>query len=332
MQKRFLFLFALVLSFAAAPSFAQMTRFPHGVSSFGIPQMGEGYNIPNRIGIVWFVDGTNGTNGSCQTPTDACKTVTLALTKAHSGTGDTVIIYPGSYVENIVVTKDYITLRCAQFGYAKPDVVPTSGLALTVAAQGFQSICMRYAAPATDTDLVRQEGNGFFYIDNVFDGDAAQGNAKALLLLKGNDTDDSMTASEGVIQHNLFRGSGGDGIIFDTAEPAVGVGETDDVVIDNTFQAIDQVAIATADTGPGTYSIQVSQIIGNYFVDKNKATLIDLTTSNGGAASAQTGVIAGNWLSEDTVNTTVIKMVGTGFTAVGNYYTGTAFVDGNALD
>jgi len=327
-----LFLFFVGSSFVEA-----QTNFPNGVSSYGIPQLGAGsFQIPSSTGKVWFVDGTNGTGGSCLTPQDACLTIGAAHTLAGNGTGDTIIVYPGTYVENIVITKDYITLQCAQFGYAKPDVTPASGLALHVNnAQGFRSYCMRYAAPAADTDLIRQEGNGFFYVGNVFDGDATMGNAKALLRLKGDDDDDSYTASEGYVEHNLFRSSGGVDIVFQGAEaPGNGVGVSDTIIgPGNIFDRTDQVSIVTQDNDgtDATYSAQFVKIVGNYFMDKNATAYIDFTTANGGAAGDQSCIIAGNYFADDALDGTKIAITGTACAFVGNFDT-VGVQDGSAFD
>lgn len=252
--------------------------------------------------------------------------------------GDTIFVQPGTYDENLLVTTDYVTLVGSQLGgYGRPDVAPADGTspALIVRAQGFVAKRMRFVAPdnGADADVVRQEGNGFKYDDCVFDGLLTNGATNALLRLKGNDTNDDLTASEGIVTNCLFRESEGFGIVFDTAEPTVGVGSTHNQIgPGNRF--IDNAAadIATADTGPGTYSVRDTLIVGNYFMEpKNKATWIDLTTSNGGAAGDQTGCIAGNLFADDNIDTTAVAMVGTGFTFVGNYDT-VGVQDGSGLD
>ena len=313
-----------------------MTRFPHGLSSYGIPLVGSIplVGVPNKLGKVWFVDAGLGSDGnSGQDPTQAFATIQRAIDLAGDGRGDTIFVFPGSYEENLIVNKDYLTITAAMVsGYAKPDIVPTSGLALyNQAAQGMVLQNLRLAAPAEDIDLMRIEGNGYKIINCVLDGDAAQGNDKGLVRLKGNDTDDSYTASEGVIFGCLFRGSGGVGLIFDTAEVAVGVGETDVLVDSCVFIANDQSDIVTADTGPGLYSVQRSEIFECRFMTKNKTNYIDLTTSNGGAAGDQNGAITGNRFAADAIDATRVAMVGTGFVFNGNYDT-VGLVDGSALD
>jgi len=322
------------------------TAFPHGISSYGIPvPFGLGpIGIPpgqpgpgQRAGNVWFVNNlavnTNDSNEGLD-PTTPLTTLQRAIDNASAG--DSVFVFAGTYEENVVVDKDYISIIGAQIsGYAKPDITPATGLALyNEASQGLVLRHLRFAAPAVDTDLLLIEGNGFIIEDCVLDGDATQGNAKALIRLKGNADDDSYTASEGIISGCLFRGSGGDGVIYDTGDaPGNGVGCTDVLIQLCTFVGIDQIAIATADTGGGVYSIQRGKIRWCAFEDKNKATYLDFTTSNGGAAGDQSGQCYGNWFGTDTnpINTTIIKAVGTAWTFPGNY-NNVGINDGSGLD
>lgn len=242
--------------------------------------------------------------------------------------GDTIFVQPGEYDENLTVETDYLTIVGAQLGgYGRPDVGATAGVSLVVTAQGFVCKRMRFASQDGD-DCVRQEGNGYRYDDVVFDDASDAG--KAGLRLKGNADDDSFTASEGVVEPNcLFRGCA-NGILFDTGDaPGNGVGVTHCVIggrfIDNTID------LATADTGLGVYSIQDTLIDGCRFLDKNKAVYIDFTTSNGGAAGDQNGMIANCFFATDAITTTNIAIVGTGFTVVGCYDT-VGVQDGSGLD
>jgi len=108
------------------------TNFPNGVTSFGIPLLGGNpVSVPiGAQGTAWFVDATNGNNGNSGTdPGNAFKTITKAHAVATAG--DTIFIQPGSYTENLVITKNYITLHGAQLaGYGRPDVVPEPRLQL----------------------------------------------------------------------------------------------------------------------------------------------------------------------------------------------------------
>lgn len=305
-----------------------LTNFGNGVSSFGQPIVSTGLSIPTLIrnGNAWFVDGVYGSDGNPGSIVEApFFTIQRAIDVAQAG--DTIFVFPGSYDENLTVETDYLTLIGAQqAGYARPDVVPSSGVALVVTAQGFQALHMRFAVE--NNDCVQQRGNGFFYTDCVFDGNATA--SKGFRLLPS-DTDDSYTASEGLILANLFRGNANN-LIFDTgAAPAVGVGSTDNKIINNVFQA-STIDIVTADTGAALYSVKTALIQGNQFVDKNKNCYIDLTTTNGGAAGDQNGAINGNYFASDVITANVtVKMQGTGFTFTGNLYT-VGIKDGSGLD
>jgi|SRR5581483_2245188 hypothetical protein len=293
-------------------------------------------SVPDKMGHFWYVDGTNGNDGNDGlTPSTALRTWSQAMAKIDArggGHGDTVFGTPGSYVETITVNSDGVTL-IGQFpgGYERPDIVPLTGPALVVNAQGFKAIHMRFASK--DDDVVIQRGNGYGYDDCVLDGDG-NGVADGLFHALPSDTDDSFTASEGYLRECLLRGSGGFGIILDTgAAPAVGVGVTDFQVRDSIFQGNAGIDIVTKDQGGGVYSIK-NGYIGprNTFADKNKACYIDFTTTNGGAAADQTGTIEGNFFCCDAiVANTQVKIVGTGFTFPGNFDT-VGVVDGSGLD
>lgn len=295
------------------------------VSNYGIPIIGLESSLSYLSRRPFWVDAVNGndSNDGQAGPEDALATIQAAVNRAQAG--DNIIIFPGSYVENVVVeSKDYISLISAmRNGYGRPDIVPSSGKALYVkASQGFRAFGVRFAAPAADTDLVLQEGNGFVYDWCVFDGNSTQGNAKGLVRLKGNGVSDSYTSSEGVIRKSLLRQSGGQAVIFDTGDaPNNGVGCTDVVIEYCDFVDNDQEDIATQDTGGGTYSVKRAKIRYNNFEYKGKTTYIDFTTSNGGAAGDQSGIVYGNYFNVETnpVNTTQIKAVGTAFGFPGNY-------------
>jgi len=313
-----------------ASALTPLTGQQDGGSLFPVAQM----LLPtlNPFGNLWYVwaeEGNDGLNGLA--PGSALASIGEALDRAAAR--DMILIGPGTYNENVVVTKDYISLIGAVApGYAKPDIVPDAGKALYVqAAQGIIGIHLRLSS--ADDDVLLNEGNGFVFADCVFDGDG-QSATEGLVRLKGNADDDSYTASEGVIEDCLFRGSGGVGLIFDTGDaPWNGVGCTDDVIRRCSFIGNTEVDIVTQDSGSGatTYSVQRALIEGNFFRDKNKTCYIDFTTANAGAASDQTGAIMGNTFAADAINTTRVAMVGTGFTFGGNF-SNLGVVDGTGLD
>lgn len=315
-----------------------LTNFPFGVSSFGVPLMGNGgpLSIPGPNGRAIFVNGAIGSGVADGTIDNPYATITLALAAAQDG--DTIYIFPATYNETLIVTKDYITLAGAQYaGFARPDIGPlaTTQVALTVRGQGFMAKHCRFFGNAAD--VVVQNGNGFLFQDCVFDGDATAAKAGLRLLPAaiGSTSDTSHTASEGTVDSCLFRGNA-NGLIFDTAVAPLGVGSTDNLITGCRFYA-NTLDYATADSGTAsTYSLQLTDFVANIHADKNKATYVDFTTANGGPASAQTGTIMNSTFAIDnggaTVPTTTqFKMVGTGFTFAGNYGT-IDVLNGSGLD
>lgn len=288
-------------------------NFINGASSFGIPLMGGNYSIPSRNAQVIIVDprglAPRGTSGTF------FDTIQEALNSIGTGEGSTIFLFPATYEENIVVDVPYLTIVGAQFaGYARPDIVGAAagGVPLTVNAQGFRAQRCRFVGG--EADSVVQKGNGFSYEDCVFDGDLTA--LKCGLRLKPDDVDDSFTASEGTVLGSLFRGSA-IGIGFDTAAPAVGVGSSDNLVQGNIFDR-NTVDIAALDTGTGLYSCQFTKIIGNQFMDANKAVYIDMLTDAAGAPTQQSGIINLNDFATDGITTTNVKIAGTGFMFISN--------------
>lgn len=269
--------------------------------------------------------------GPSESPTGFA-TIADAITEAQSG--DVIFVQPGTYDEALVVDKDYITIVGAQLGgYGRPDVVCSTGVALTVTGQGFVCKRMRFATEA-DADVVKQYGNGFVYEDCVIDGDSAQGATKAGIRLVSSDTDDSLTASEGVIDDCLIRGSDGYGIAFDTGAAAVtGVGPTHVVVRGCRFISNVAEDVIALDTGAGgAYCIQDCLFERCFFgmgTSKNKATHIDIKT-NGGANNTG-NVFAGCYVNDDTIDTTAIKSDGTGSSFIGCFNLDGA-INGDAID
>jgi len=312
-----------------------VTNFPFGLSSFGSVLTGAGgpTSVPRPNGQSWFVDAAAGSDGgSGSSPSDPFKTIGRAVAMAGNGTGDTIYVAQGSYNETLVITKAALAIvGSVQAGYERPDWAPVlaAAIPLTVKAQGFMCRHVRFAA--NGNDACQQSGNGFLYDDCVFDGDGTAGQAGLLLVpaLVGADST-HFTASEGVVQNCLFRGSA-IGISFDTTAAPVGVGSTDNLVQGNRFYT-NTLDIAANKTGAGgVYSLQTTDFIGNYFLDKNKATYVDITTNEDGPAASQTGSFALNGFASDTMTNVKIKAVGTGFTFMGNY-DNVGIFDGSGLD
>lgn len=303
-----------------------------GTTSFSGPVLGAGdFSIPvtGSVGRTLLVDkGTNASGGF--------GTIQAAVDLARPG--DTIFVQPGTYNETVTVSKDYITIVGAQVArYGWPDLARTTGVALIVTGQGFTARRIRFQSD--DSDVVQQQANGAIYESCVFDSGTGLAATESLLLLKGSATTNKKTASECTFVNCLFRGASGVGVTFAPGEPPTnGVGSSDCLFQNCRWQSsLDGTAgvdLITADSvaGGSTYSAKNLIVKDCVFADKNKATYIDFTTANGGAASDQTGTIDGCYFADDTVVAgNDFKIVGTGFTMVGCYSTVGIF-DASGLD
>jgi len=283
---------------------------------------GSGKNTVN----VFFVDATNGKDANDgRDPNAPLATVQEGVDRCVSGRGDVVVIMPGSYVENVVVSaKDYVHLIAAvSGGYGRPDIVPTTGIALAVdTSQGFVAVGVRFYS--ADADVVTLDSNGFLFEDCVFDGDSGQAATEALLHLEGNADSDSYTASEGVIRDCLFRGgvpgtqSPGYGLAIEPGDaPANGVGSTYLVVEDCRFMNVDSADIITLAKAGAVYALTNSLFRRCYFLSPDKTTYIDIETNF--ASTNVRNMFAECFFNTDDITATNFKAAATKAAIVGCY-------------
>lgn len=290
-------------------------------AAFSLPVEGGGVDVggPNLV-----VDRVYGPYATIQAAVNAARP------------GQTVFVQPGTYAENVVVATDYISIVGGQKGrFGWPDIAPVTGVALTVTGQGFKAFNCRFVS--NESDSVVQRGNGAVYERCVFDSGTGLAATEGLLRLQPSATVTQKTASECRFTSCLFRGASGVGVIFQSGEAPNTVGSTDCLFEDCLFvSSLDGTAgvdMVTQDnsTVNGVYSVKNLAVKECIFQDKNKATYLDFTTANGGAATDQSGTFARNGFASDTMTTTKIKAVGTAFTFMGNYDTVGVF-DGSGLD
>jgi len=155
-----------------------MTKFPNGVSSYGIPVTGS---LPmvlgaNGAGDIYFVDATNGSDGNNGLSADqAMKTLPVAY--AAAGSGDTIALSTNSthsLATGIAWTKSRINLvgmdffgRLVQQG-AKVQLATGSATAYVVKVTGtrnsFSNIkFIQGSAEATALHVLEEGGEGSLY-------------------------------------------------------------------------------------------------------------------------------------------------------------------------
>lgn len=72
-----------------------LTKFPNGISSFGVPQLG-GVSIPSTTGKYFFVDSVTGSNGNSGADSiHPFATIDFAVGQCTANKGDIIIVMPG---------------------------------------------------------------------------------------------------------------------------------------------------------------------------------------------------------------------------------------------
>src|SRR3990172_1563972 len=99
-----------------------ITKFPNGVSSFGVPVFGNSTMDGKVWGTAYFVDAAIGTAGAAGTdPEHPLSTIQAALDKCTTSKGDRVFVRNGAYAEDLTMSKDDVML----IGQSVEDVVIT---------------------------------------------------------------------------------------------------------------------------------------------------------------------------------------------------------------
>ena len=80
------------------------TNYPNGVSSFGIPVLAPGGNLPVS-GSYYFVDGTTGADGNEGSSSSPKASITGALGSCVANNGDVIVVRAGIYSEVVTTAK-----------------------------------------------------------------------------------------------------------------------------------------------------------------------------------------------------------------------------------
>lgn len=272
------------------------THFPYGASSYGIPLVGPGQtiSIPSGGGTVWFVDGTNGNDINVfggeagKSPSQAFKTIQFAVNQAGDGTGDTIIVFPGTYTENVdVKTKSDLGIVAAHlFGNAKRvAIAPTTGIALTLGAGNrFYARGIRFVGTSAAGVLTQNEGARFEFCD--FTSDTSHG----IRFLGTVDANHTGSGTEFI--RCLFRECGGAGIhIEEGTNGAVGLYPTNVNVYESQFYLNTDDDINDDAAGGALAGFSQWDIARNHFMTKDKTTYLDLNGTTGGTECQASGNI-----------------------------------------
>src|SRR3990167_10072931 len=107
-----------------------LTKFPRGISSFGMPVLGGG-SIPATTGTYYFVDSATGNNtNSGKDPNEAVASIDTAIGLCTASKGDIIIVMPG-HAETTTgeITADVIgiTILGLGFGRSRPTITANFG-------------------------------------------------------------------------------------------------------------------------------------------------------------------------------------------------------------
>ncbi len=300
------------------------------VMPFGLPLLGMAsphVSIPNTNGSLFFVDDTLGNDGNPgDTVERPLKTIQAAINKCTDAAGETIFVYPGTYVENLTLAKSNVAMHAAiQRGNANfVEVAPTTGIALDVRAGALSFVCsgMRFVGTSAAAVWLAADGASFDFCD--FTSDTSHG-----LVFKGQTVEAANTGSGAQISRCLFRECGGNGIQVGGAS-----GKSFFATNVNIYDSQFYLNAATGDikdqaeAGGQTYFSQWC-IRGNMFMTRNKAVYLGMS---GGSGTSEC-LICGNFFANDTsatdLDATKIALP-TGAVFAGNY-TATGIFDGHAL-
>ena len=253
--------------------------------------------------VVWFVDqndpGANNNNDGTH-PAAPLLTIATAILRAVAGRGDVIMVMPGTYVEDLVVAKNNLSIIGAIDGI--PPIINPTGVttALTVTADGFymENIAidgLTVGTPAIITgDDVKLVSCGFGA--SVGDGLTVTGLAPTVNILGC-----------------VFQGNATAGLRL--ANTVLGV-HPDRVVVEGCqFIANTVNSIADTDNAAGGDTFGTILIHSNRLIETGAAYVyINLTDP----AAAGVGLISDNWFADaDVIAAQIVRPAGV--FSVGNH-------------
>ena len=270
-----------------------------------------GLSFPSLAGKAWYVDAASTAGSGADGVTKATGFTTIAAALTAASADDTIFVYPGTYAENLSVTKDNITLVAPRtWGNSKRVIVePASGVALTLTqVKRFAARGIRFSGVSGVGCL--SDGEGSLFVDCDFASDTSHG----IKFLAETDTD--FTGSGTHFERCLFRGCGGAGIqVAAGTGVALGLQATNVNVRDCQFYENTDDDVNDSG-GDGTNTFYSQWCIENCkFMTRNKTTYLDL---NGGSGSTEL-VVANCYFAVDAGLTSTHVQLPAGGVAVALY-------------
>src|SRR3990167_756540 len=166
------------------------TNFPNGLTSFGVPVMGGGAQIPATTGTYYFVhSGTGNASNDGLSATYPLATIDQAVNKCTASVGDVVIVMPG-HAENIATATalilDKIGVQVIGLGRGRNRPVLTftntaGKIPITAASSRLSNIVLIASVSAVVTGISVEADD--VELDHLYVGFDATGDDFAIMVL-----------------------------------------------------------------------------------------------------------------------------------------------------
>lgn len=153
-----------------------LTRFPHGVSSFGIPIIGAGPIV--TTGNVFFVDDSGSNSNDGLSPEHPFVSLAYAITRCTASQGDTIILMPGHAETTTAIAMSTAGIHVVGIGIGadRPTITATTGATDLINITGANCTLENFnlvGAASGCTALIDIAANDFTAINMKFSHGAA---------------------------------------------------------------------------------------------------------------------------------------------------------------
>ena len=303
-----------------------LTNFPNGITSFGVPVIGGGAQIPVTTGKYVFVSSGSGSNGNDGASPDSPKaTVAGALLACRAGKGDVIVCMPG-HAETVTATSLNLNVAgvqvvCLGSGSAKPTFTYGAAAAtITVSAANCAFRGAKMVANFLNVAAAFTVGAAvdFDCAENMFVDTSSILNFLSMVVTGSTDN-----AADGLSFRNNY---------------VLGLATTDGAVVSilgnlNRLLVSGNFADKAATNNAGHMITLSSKVILGARIIGNQLVVVGATTATvgiflTGSSTTNTGLLAYNLVSSLDTTSELIATAGTNLKFFENYYTGTADASG----
>lgn len=297
-----------------------LTKFPNGISSFGIPQAGAGQIPVTFVGTYFYVRSVNGGAGNAGTSPDApLATIQQAIDKCTANNNDVIIVLSG-HAEAVTSTsinmnKAGVTVVGTGTGLKRPTFTYGAAAAtITVSAENCSWKSMHHIANFADVAAAFTLSTAK---DFVLDGNTFKDNSTSLNFLSVVVTGSTANAADGLTTTgNYYLG------LVATANAFVSVlGNLDRLNVSGNH------VNKRATNDAGQFLTIAALVITGAMIKWNELIVLGATGNLvgiflTGSSTTNNGIVAYNLVSSLDTTTELIATAGTKLQYFENYYTG----------